>query len=34
MEKQDDQKRRKLKEPLDVTEKVLIFAKRLKKKDA
>ena len=34
MVKQDYQKRRKLRELLDTGEKVLIIAKRLKKKDA
>ena len=34
MEKQDDRKRRKLRKPLDIEEKVLVIAERLKKKDA
>ena len=34
MEKQDNQKRRKLREPLDIGEKVLLITERLKKKDA
>ena len=34
MEEQDDRKRRKLREPLDIEEKVLVIAERLKKKDA
>ena len=33
MEKQDDRKRRKLRESLDTGEKVLLTAERLKKKD-
>ena len=34
MEKDDNKKRRKLREALDIGEKVLIIAKHLKKKDA
>ena len=34
MEKQDDRKRRKLREPLDIGEKVLVIAESLKKKGA
>ena len=34
MEKQDEQKKRKLREPLDIGEKDLLIVERLKKKDA
>ena len=34
MKKQDKRKRRKLREPLDIGEKVLLIAERFKKKDA
>ena len=34
MKKQDERERRKLREPLDIGEEVLLIAERLKKKDA
>ena len=34
MKKQDERERRKLRKPLDIGEKVLLIAERLKKKDA